>query len=154
MKRNLKILHARLLLAFMVLAPLVLVPAVRAATMVEMSGNLVLIGDPTIRISLEARAVGDPNLLVGTGKFETSTMTILFSLTGNIVGDPNQREVMTLSGQVTQSTDPTLLRTPVTLNGLVEPDTRQISLTVGAIGDPNAKTFVGAGLISIETNGR
>ena len=154
MKRNLKILHARLLLAFMVLAPLVLVPAVRAATMVEMSGNLVLIGDPTIRISLEARAVGDPNLLVGTGKFETSTMTILFSLTGNIVGDPNQREVMTLSGQVTQSTDPTLLRTPVTVNGLVEPDTRQISLTVGAIGDPNAKTFVGAGLISIETNGR
>jgi len=150
----LKILHARLLLAFMVLAPLVLVPAVRAATMVEMSGNLVLIGDPTIRISLEARAVGDPNLLVGTGKFETSTMTILFSLTGNIVGDPNQREVMTLSGQVTQSTDPTLLRTPVTVNGLVEPDTRQISLTVGAIGDPNAKTFVGAGLISIETNGR
>ena len=149
-----KILHARLLLAFMVLAPLVLVPAVRAATMVEMSGNLVLIGDPTIRISLEARAVGDPNLLVGTGKFETSTMTILFSLTGNIVGDPNQREVMTLSGQVTQSTDPTLLRTPVTVNGLVEPDTRQISLTVGAIGDPNAKTFVGAGLISIETNGR
>src|SRR3989442_8209790 len=154
MKRNLKILHARSLLAFIVLAPLVLVPAVRAATMVELSGDLVLIGDPTIRISLEARAVGDPNLLVGTGKFETSTMTILFSLTGNIVGDPNQREVMTLSGQVTQSTDPTLLRTPVTVNGLVEPDTRQISLTVGAIGDPNAKTFVGAGLISIETNGR
>jgi len=156
MKRNLKILHARLLLAFMVLAPLVLVPAVRAATMVELSGDLVLIGDPSIRGSFEARAVGDPNQLVGTGKFETSTMTILFSLTGNIIGDPNSRAgaVITLSGQVTQSTDPTLLRTPVTVNGLVEPDTRQISLTVGAIGDPNAKTFVGAGLISIETNGR
>ena len=49
MKRNLKILHARSLLAFMVLAPLVLVPAVRAATMVELSGDLVLIGDPNAK---------------------------------------------------------------------------------------------------------
>src|SRR6266516_4411362 len=121
MKRNLKILYARIALVFLGLAPLLLVPAARAATSLEMSGDLVLIGDPTLRGSLEARAVGDPNLLVGTGKFETSTMTILFSLTGNIIDDPNSRAgaVITLSGQVTQSTDPTLLRTPVTVNGLV-----------------------------------
>ena len=149
-----KILYARIALVFLGLAPLLLVPAARAATSLEMSGDLVLIGDPTLRGSLEARAVGDPNLLVGTGKFETSTMTILFSLTGNMIGDPNVRAIVTFSGAVTQSNDPTLLRMPVTVNGLVEPDTMQISLTLGAIGDPNQKTFVGAGLISIETNGR
>ena len=154
MKRNLKILYARIALVFLGLAPLLLVPAARAATSLEMSGDLVLIGDPTLRGSLEARAVGDPNLLVGTGKFETSTMTILFSLTGNMIGDPNVRAIVTFSGAVTQSNDPTLLRMPVTVNGLVEPDTMQISLTLGAIGDPNQKAFVGAGLISIETNGR
>ncbi len=81
-------------------------------------------------------------------------MTILFSFTGNIIGDPNARAVVTISGAVTQSNDPALLRIPVTVNGLVEPDTTQISLTLGAIGDPNQKTFVGVGLISIETNGR
>ena len=149
-----KILYARIALVFLGLAPLLLVPAARAATSLEMSGDLVLIGDPTLRGSLEARAVGDPNLLVGTGKFETSTMTILFSLTGNMIGDPNVRAIVTFSGAVTQSNDPTLLRMPVTVNGLVEPDTMQISLTLGAVGDPNQKTFVGAGLISIETNGR
>jgi len=154
MKRNLKILYARIALVFLGLAPLLLVPAARAATSLEMSGDLVLIGDPTLRGSLEARAVGDPNLLVGTGKFETSTVTLLFSLTGNIIGDPNARAIVTFSGAVTQSNDPTLLRMPVTVNGLVEPDTTQISLTLGAVGDPNQKTFVGAGLISIETNGR
>ncbi len=91
---------------------------------------------------------------VGTGKFETPTMTILFSFTGNIIGDPNARAVVTISGAVTQSNDPALLKIPVTVNGLVESDTTQISLTLGAVGDPNQKTFVGAGLISIETNGR
>src|SRR6266487_5855932 len=153
-EKKLKILYARIVLVFMGLAPLLLVPAARAATSLEMSGNLVLIGDPTLRGSLEARAIGDPNSLVGTGKFETSTMTILFSFTGNIIGDPNDRAVVTISGAVTQSNDPALLRIPVTVNGLVEPDTTQISLTLGAIGDPNQKTFVGVGLISIETNGR
>ncbi len=136
------------------LAPLLLVPAARAATVLEMSGNLILIGDPTIRGSFEARAIGDPSILVGTGKFETPTMTILFSFTGNIIGDPNARAVVTTSGAVTQSNDPALLKIPVTVNGLVESDTTQISLTLGAVGDPNQKTFVGAGLISIETNGR
>ncbi len=90
------------------LAPLLLVPVARAAASLEMSGNLVLIGDPTIRGSFEARAIGDPTLLVGTGKFETPTMTILFSFTGNIIGDPNARAVVTISGAVTQSNDPAL----------------------------------------------
>src|SRR6266568_2756286 len=115
MKRNLKILYARILLVFMGLAPLLLVPAARAATVLEMSGNLILIGDPTIRGSFEARAIGDPSILVGTGKFETPTMTILFSFTGNIIGDPNARAVVTTSGAVTQSNDPALLKIPVTL---------------------------------------
>ena len=136
------------------LAPLLLVPVARAAASLEMSGNLVLIGDPTLRGSLEARAIGDPCILVGFGKFETSTVTLLFSLTGNIIGDPHIRAIVTMSGAVTRSNDSTLLRMPVTVNGLVEPDTTQISLTLGAIGDPNQKTFVGVGLISIETNGR
>ena len=153
-EKNMKILYARILLVLVGLAPLLLVPVARAAASLEMSGDLILIGDPTIRGSFEARAIGDPTLLVGTGKFETPTMTILFSFTGNIIGDPNARAVVTFSGAVTQSNDPALLRIPVTVNGLVEPDTTQISLTLGAVGDPNQKTFVGAGLISIEANGR
>ncbi len=144
----------------MVAVPLLLVPAAYAADQTnEMEADLFLIGDPSIKGTFEARAIGNPGLLTGTGAFITMTINprevptfppgnIMFTFTGSMIGDPNSRAEITYTGAVTHATDTRLLRAPVTINALVEPDTNQIFLTIGSIG-----TFEGTGLVIINTIG-
>ncbi len=159
-ERKMKAVYARFLLTIVVLPSLLLVPAAYAADQTnEMEADLFLIGNPNIKGTFEARAIGDPNALTGTGVFITITINprevptfppgnVMFTFTGHIIGDPHIRAEITYTGTVMHSTDPGLLRAPVTINAFVEPDTKQIFLTIGTIG-----TFEGTGLIIINDIG-
>ncbi len=93
-------------------------PAYAATTTVNISGQVTLA--PGLTLTVEGHAQGTASSLVGKGVDSTfhgnplgfPPGTCNFPLTGSISGS-----VITLSGAVTHSTDPSFVGTPVTLIG-------------------------------------